>query len=66
MSHSDSKRKWESLSDKEREKLWKEKHGTGLVPTHISGTELDNLFKTTNYEKIQINIQSENPWRIPD
>lgn len=65
MSHSDSKRKWDSLTDKEKEKLWKEAHGTGLVPDHVSGTQLDNLFKNT-YEKVQINNQADNPWRIPD
>lgn len=45
MSHSNSKKYWESLSIKEKESIWLKNHGTRILPTSISGSELDKIVK---------------------
>lgn len=54
MAHIESKRQWESLTQKEKENLWLQVHGSRNVPAQVSGYELDHLFKgknNVNYEK---------------
>ena len=47
MGHKDSKKEWETLSRKEREKLFSKVNDTwGLPPTKLSGHEIDNLVGT--------------------
>ena len=45
MSHSNSKKYWESLSIKEKESIWLKNHGTRILPTSISGSELEEIEK---------------------
>lgn len=50
MAHNDSKQKWESLSNKEKENLWLREHGSRIIPANVTGADLDRLFKNVNYE----------------
>lgn len=63
MSHNSSKDKWNQLTQKQRETIWRQQHGTSLVPDNLSGTALDNLLRNVNYEKKD---ETTRRWDSPD
>jgi hypothetical protein len=58
MSHKNSKQQWEQLLPKEKELLWLKTNGSRMVPDNLSGSDLDKLFKQTNYETKKTNSNS--------
>ena len=45
MSHNSSKKQWDALTTKEKELIWLKHHNTRILPSSISGSELDKIFK---------------------
>ena len=70
MSHKNSKQEWDNLSNKEKENLWLKTNGSRMVPSSLTGADLDKLFKQTSYEKQDQNItiggQNSTGGGIPD
>lgn len=53
MSTKNSKQEWDSLSQRQKEELWKKNYGTGIIPQNISNYEISNVLKneTNNQRK---------------
>ena len=56
MSHNSSKKQWDALTTKEKELIWLKHHNTRILPSSISGSELDKIFKNENVSNLGKNL----------
>ena len=51
MSTKKVKEEWQKIPEKQKEKLWQEYYGTGIIPEKPSKNDINNLLKNTSHEK---------------